>query len=193
MLGQPRERHLMRAKGSLGGLAIHEGWARPPFRRSQNDHGPLRTRSAGFGARLYLDRLDPVKHDVERRGHQFVHDRGVASRHIVRLVAIALHERGELRLGNTREDRGAGDLVAVQMEDRQHRAVARGVDELVRVPARGERRRLRLAIADDATGDEIRIVECRAVRMRERVAELTALVDGAGCFGRDVARNAARK
>ena len=65
------------------------------------------------------------------------------------------------------------------MEDRQHGAVARRVEELVRVPARGQRPGLRLAVADDAGHDEVGVVERRAERVGQRVAELAALVDGA--------------
>jgi hypothetical protein len=52
---------------------------------------------------------------------------------------------------------------------------------------------LRLAVADDAGDDEIRVVEHRAERMAQRVAELAALVDRARALGRGVAGDAARK
>ena len=61
------------------------------------------------------------------------------------------------------------------------------------MPARGERPRLGLAVADDAGDEEVRVVERSAVRVRERVAELAALVDRAGRLGRDVARDPARE
>ena len=52
---------------------------------------------------------------------------------------------------------------------------------------------LGLAVADDARDDQVRVVERRAVGVREGVAELAALVDRAGRLGRDVARDAARE
>ena len=61
------------------------------------------------------------------------------------------------------------------------------------MPARGERAGLRLAIADHAAGEEIGIVEHRAVGVQERIAELSPFVDGARRLGRDVAGNAAGK
>ena len=61
------------------------------------------------------------------------------------------------------------------------------------MPARGERPGLRLAVADDAGDEQVGIVERRAVRVHERVAELAALVDRARRLGRDVARDAARE
>src|SRR5207245_10121449 len=66
-----------------------------------------------------------------------------------RPVTVALEERDELALGDAREDRGVRDLVAVQVQDRQHGAVRLRVEELVRVPAGCERPGLRLAVADD--------------------------------------------
>ncbi len=59
------------------------------------------------------------------------------------------------------------------------------------MPARRERPRLRLAVADDARHEEVGVVEGRAERVGEGVAELAALVDRAGRLGRRVARDAA--
>jgi hypothetical protein len=79
------------------------------------------------------------------------------------------------------------------VQDRQHRAVVAGFEELVRVPARRQRPGLGLAVADDAADEQVGVVERRAVGVRERVAELAALVDRARRLGRDVARDAARE
>ena len=73
------------------------------------------------------------------------------------------------------------------MQHRQHGAVARGIDELVGVPAGGQRARLGLAVADDAADEQVGVVERGAVGVHERVAELAALVDRAGRLGCDVA------
>ena len=51
------------------------------------------------------------------------------------------------------------------MQDRQHRAVCGRIEKLVRVPRRGQRSGLRLAIADDAGDDEIGVVEHSPERM----------------------------
>ena len=61
------------------------------------------------------------------------------------------------------------------------------------MPARRERARLRLAVADDAGDEQVRVVEGGAEGVHERVAELAALVDRARHLGRDVARDAAGK
>ncbi len=76
----------------------------------------------------------------------------------------------------------------------QDGAVARRVQELVRVPARrAEGAGLGLAVADDAEDDEPGIVKGGAERVREGVAELSAFVDAAGRLGGDVAGDAARE
>ena len=51
------------------------------------------------------------------------------------------------------------------------------------MPARGQRAGFRLAVADDARDERIGIVEHRAERVAERIAELAALVDGPGVSG----------
>ena len=51
------------------------------------------------------------------------------------------------------------------------------------MPARRERAGLRLAVADHAGDQQVGVVEGRPVRMDERVAQLAALVDGAGVSG----------
>ena len=59
------------------------------------------------------------------------------------------------------------------------------------MPARRQRPGLGLAVADDAGDDEVRVVEGRAIGVRQRVAEFAALVDRARRLRRDMARNAA--
>ena len=61
------------------------------------------------------------------------------------------------------------------------------------MPARRQRAGLGLAVADDAADEQVGVVERGAVGVRERVAELAALVDRAGRLGRDVRRDAARE
>jgi hypothetical protein len=63
----------------------------------------------------------------------------------------------------------------------------------VRLPTRGQRAGLGLAVTDDAGHDEIGVVERGAMGVREGVAELAALVDRARGLGRDVAGHAVRE
>jgi hypothetical protein len=136
---------------------------------------------------------DLVQGFVERGRELLMHPRRLVAGDGQRPPAVADEEREELVLRDPREDGRVRDLVAVQVEDGKDGAVTRRVKELVGVPARGERAGLGLAVSDDARDEEVRVVEGRAERVRERVPELAALVDRAGCLGSRVARDPARE
>ena len=108
-------------------------------------------------------------------------------------VAVALEQLSQLVLGDARQDGRVGDLIAVQVQDRDHHAVADRVEEFVRVPAGGQRPGLGFAVADHAENFEVRIVEGRAISVCERIPKLATFVNGAGGFRRIMAGNAARK
>jgi hypothetical protein len=116
-----------------------------------------------------------------------------AAGHEQRPVAIAVEQRGQLLVRDPGEDGRVGDLVAVQVQDRQHCAVNSRIEELVRVPARRKWPRFRLAVADDAGDEQVGIVEGGSESMGEGVAQLAALVDRARCLRRGVARDPARE
>ena len=165
--------------------------AGPALGAAEHDHRPGRALRDAVDARRPLNLGDLRDDAVHRVRHQAVHRHRVVTLDEVRLVAEAAQHLLELHVRDAREHRRARDLVAVEVQDRQHRAVARRAQEFVGVPARRERPRLGLAVADDRRDEEPRVVERRAERVRERVAELAALVQGAGHLGRDVARDAA--
>ena len=52
--------------------------------------------------------------------------------------------------------------------------------------------RLRLAVADDAGDDQIRVVEGGPIRVDQRIAQLSAFMNRARSLGRDVTRNSVR-
>ena len=190
------QRHLVRPERALDAHAVDLAGTGPALRRPQHDHRPawpLAGAAAGATAgaavaRLVLDRDDAGVREVEG-GRQLLVDLGrVVAGHDVRRVAVALQEAQKFGLGDPREDRRTGDLVAVQVQDREHGTIAGGIEELVRVPARGERPGLGLAVTDDAARQQVGVVEDRAVRVDECVPEFAALVDRAGRLRRDVAR-----
>ena len=190
VLGQLRQRHLVGAEGALHRLAVDLLGPRPALGRAQDDHRPARPLGVAF-ASTRLDGGDVADHLVERLGHELVHGRRVVALHEVGLVAVADEQRAQLVVRDARQDGRVGDLVAVEVQDRQHRAVARRVHELVGVPAGRERTGLRLAVAHDAADEQVGVVERRSVGVDQRVAQLAALVDRARRLGRDVARDAA--
>ena len=187
------DRDLMGAPRALDLLAVHDLRAGPALGRPKDDHRPLRAAGRLARPRRRLDLADLVEDRVEGRGQLLVDDGRVVALDEVRLVAVADHQVAQLVLGDAGQDGGVGDLVAVEMEDRQDGAVAHRVEELVRMPAGRQRAGLGLAVADDAADQQVGVVEGGAVGVRERVAELAALVDRAGGLGRDVAGDAARE
>ena len=186
-------RHLMRAPRILGALAVDFLRAGPALRRAKNDHRPARALDAALPTRARGGLNAPNFRDglVERGGHQLVHLRRLAAFDEDRRVAVAAEQLIQFLVADAREHAGVGNLVAVEMQNRQHRAVRRRVEKLVRMPARRERPGLRFAIADDGGHDEIGVVERRAIRVTERVTEFAPFVNGAGRFGRNVTRDAA--
>ena len=196
------QRHLVGAEGALDRQAVDHLGAGPALGRAQDDHRPAHggrrlvlegPAARSFAAGPALDLVD-LAHDLVEHGRELaMHGHRLVAADEVDAVAVALEQHRELVLRDAREQRRIGDLVAVQVQDRQHRSVARRVEELVRVPARRERTGLGLPVADHAGDEQAVVVERRPVGVRERVPELAALVDGAGRLGRHVAGDAARE
>ena len=192
-----RERHLVGAPRPLHRPPVDLLRAGPPLRRPQDEHRPPRTLDRILGPGSRADLGDPVERLVERDGKSPMHVRRIlpveATGDEQRLPAVALEQSHELALRDPGKDRRARDLVAVQVQDREHGAVGARIEELVRMPARRQRTGLRLPVADDADDDQVGIVEGRAERVDERIAELAAFMDRAGRLRGRVARDAARK
>ena len=72
---------------------------------------------------------------------------------------------------------GIGDFVSVQMQNRQHRSISRGIQEFVGMPTGRERPRFRFTVADDAGYDQTGIVERGSIRVSERITEFSTFVD----------------
>src|SRR3712207_2281663 len=106
-------------------------------------------------------------------------------------VAVSFQYGADLAVFGATKHGRVRDLVAVQVQDRQDRPVARGVEEAGTFPGALEGPRLRLAVADHSSDDEAGVVEGRAEGVGEDVAELAALVDRAGGGNAHVARHPA--
>ena len=83
-----------------------------------------------------LDLGDLVEAAVERGGELLVHRRRVVALDQVGRVAVAAQQVEQLLARDAGQHGRVGDLVAVEVQDRQHGAVGARVEELVRVPAR---------------------------------------------------------
>ena len=183
--------HLVGAPVVLDLETVHIGRAGPALGRAQYDHRPARAGQIAVFARVRLIGENLTDAVVERVGHGAVHGHGVAALDKVRLPAAAVEEGLQLLVRDAGEDGRVGDLVAVEVQYGQHDAVRLGVDELVELPAGGQRAGLGLAVAHYCGGDEVGVVGHRTEGVRQGVAQLAALVDGARSLGRDVARHAA--
>ena len=148
MRGRIGERHLMRAERAFDLQAVHPFRPRPAFRRFEDDHRPARTHGVAVDAGFVLDAFDFLHRHVERRGHGLVHQRRLMSLDVIRRPAVAAQELVQFLRFDPREDGRVGDLVAVEVQDRQHRAVGDGIEKLVGLPRRRQRTGFRLAIAD---------------------------------------------
>ena len=184
-------RNLVRTPVVLALLAVDLRRAGPALRRAKDDHRPGRPLQVAVVAGIGPDPLDLGHCGVEHAGQLLVDVRRIVPLDEVRRIAHALEELLQFLLGDARKEARVGDLVAVEVEDRQHAAVAGRVEELVAVPAGRERPGLRLAVADDAGDDQVRVVEGRAIGMAQRIAEFAAFMDAARRFRRNVAGNAA--
>ena len=183
----------MRPVGPLDRPAVDDLRAGPALGRLEDDHRPARP----FGnSPLSGVRLDPpdLGHDlVERRGHVLMHGLRIVPLDKVGRVAVAEHEMLKFFAADARQDRRVIDLVAVQVEDRQHGAIVSRVEELVGVPSCGQRAGLGFAVTHDAGDDQVGVVERRAIGVAQAVAQLSPLVDRARCLGSHVTGNAARE
>src|SRR5262245_29771299 len=92
-----------------------------------------------------------------------------------------------------RQDSGIVDLVSVQMQDRQNRAITDGIEEFVDMPRGCQRAGFRLAIANHGSHNQVWIIEGSATGMREHITQLTSFMNRARSFRRAVAPNAAGK
>ena len=104
-----------------------------PFGRAQDDARPCGTTEVA-GPRSFLDVCDLVEDLVDASRHRLVHFSGLGSFDEPRSMAVALEQLAQLALRYARQHGRVGDLVAVEVEDRQDASVPSRVEELVRVP-----------------------------------------------------------
>ena len=190
---QVGEGNLVRAPVVLGLLPVDLARARPALRRTKDDHRPLRPRRRPVLPCLALQRPDLRDHRLDGLGHLPMQRLRVRPLDEVRLVPVADQQRLQLVQRDAGQHGRVRDLVAVQVEDVEDRAVVDRVQELVGMPGGGQRPGLGLAVADDARNDQVRVVERGPVGVRDRIAELSTLVDRPGRLRCRVAGNSIRK
>ncbi len=100
----------------------------------------------------------------------------------IRCISVAPEEVIQFLVADPSEDAGIGDLVAVEVENGEDSAVSDRVQKFIGVPGSGQGAGLGLAIAHHAGGQKVGVVEHGAKGVGQGVAQLAALVDGAGRF-----------
>src|SRR6476646_180059 len=98
--------------------------------------------------RLGLDPADALDGLVQRGGHELVHLLRLVTRHEVRLPATAAQELAQSLLLYPGQDGGVADLVAIEVQDRQHGPVTDRAEELAGMPRGRQRAGLGLSVTD---------------------------------------------
>src|SRR5215212_2483524 len=186
-----RQRHLVGAEGALDRQAVHFPRPSPALGRAQHDSGPARTSGDSVLAPLALDSPDAFVAGVQRRCERLVHRRRSVPLDEVDLVAVPFEQVADLVVGGTTQHGGVGNLVAVEVQNRQDRSVAYRVEEADGLPGAFQGTGLGLAVADHGGNEEVWVVEGGTEGVGEDVAELTALVDRAWGGHAHVARHPA--
>src|SRR5512133_2579244 len=165
----------------------------PALGGAENDHWPGRPARSAALAMITLYFGNAVQASLECGGELLVHGGWVITRNDIRLVTVSPHQIQQLIGGNAGQNGGIRNLVPVEMQDRQHRSITDWIQELVGVPRGRKRTGLGFAVADDACNDQVWVVKGCTVRVRDRVAEFAAFMDGPRSLRSDVARDSAGK
>ena len=115
-----------------------------------------------------------------------MHLNGIATFHEVRRPAIAHEQALQFVVRDAGKHGGIVDLVAVELQDRQHRAVTDRVQELVGMPSGGQRAGLGFPIANHYSDQQVGIIVSGAKGVRDAVAQFAALMNGTGRLRRAV-------
>src|SRR6476620_3740332 len=130
--------NLMGPPVALAFLAINFGRAGPSLGGAQNDHRPGGPVTISARSRLLPDAFDLGGRGVESGGHEAVHFVRLVSLDEMRQVAISFEEFLQFVTGYPGEKARVGDLVAVEVKNRQNRPIPGGIEKLVTVPSSGQ-------------------------------------------------------
>src|SRR5271166_4273704 len=94
---------------------------------------------------------------------------------------------------NPRPQSGIINLVSIQVQDGQNRAVPNGVEKLTDVPGSCKWSCFRFPISHYCSHDQFRVVEGGTASVREHIPQFAAFVDRPGSFRSAMAADAAGK
>jgi hypothetical protein len=92
------------------------------------------------------------------------------------LIAVALIKREQFFITGSRLNGWARYLVAVQVQDREHRPVTSRIQEFDSLPTSLKRTRLSLAVSHNADDKQVGVVQCGAQGVQQRIAEFAPFV-----------------
>src|SRR5580700_9649790 len=122
-----------------------------------------------------------------------MHPFGFVSLDKVWLPAVAGEEPYEFFVVHAAKHGGIRDLPAIEVKNRQHRAVTRRVQKFVAMPARSQGPGFGLAVSHYATSEQIGVIEHCAACMHDRITQFSAFMNRARSFRRRMAGNSARE
>ena len=166
----------MRAMRSGIALAVYFFRPGPAFWRRKNYHRPTRPLDNFFLPRLFLYASNLLDGFIECFCESIMHRMWVVSLHDMWRPAVATKKRLKLFLRYTGENGWIRYLMAIEMEDWKNCPVVFRIEEFIGMPSSRQSTSFCFAIADDACGNKIWIVEHRPERMTERVPKLSSFV-----------------
>src|SRR5208282_1607799 len=174
-------------------MAVNLPRSGPTLGAAQYDNRPARAESLPSRPRFLLD-LANLKHGVLQCGcHRLVHALRVAAFDEVGGITVTDEQCLQFFVTDPGKQGGVVNLVAVEMQNRQHGAVGDRIDKFVAVPTGRKGASLGLAVTHHHESDQVRAVVNCPVRVRYAVSELTALVDASRRFRGGMAADTARK
>src|SRR5665648_259303 len=146
MFGIHQERYLMRPEGALYLQTIDEHW-------------PARPGGVILVPRIALDLPNVLDDLFQGIGHKLMHLFRLITFYKVRCPTAAIEKLFQFPMLDTGQNSRVANLVAVEVQYRQHRSVCNWVKKLVGMPCGCQRACFRFTVADDAGDDQTRIVE----------------------------------
>ncbi len=171
--------NLVGMEGALDRDAIQAFRTGPALGRAQDDHWPGRTHQHLPDACPFLDGVDLSVGPIHSLPHIRMHRFGLIARHHAYLVAIAGKQAFQFRICHASQQGRTGELVAIQVQDGEHRTGGTGVQVLVGMPGCRQRASFGLPVTYDTGHNQIQIVERCPVGVRKAVTQLATFVDHA--------------
>ena len=130
---------------------------------------------------------------IQGSGHELMHLFRLITFHKVGRPAAASQELLQFLMLDAGQHGRIADLVAIEVQDRQHGSIINGIEKLVGLPCGRQRARFRFTVTDNAGDDQTGIIKRGSEGMAERVSQLATFVNRSRRGRRHVAGNPARE